>query len=103
MESTCTCLAYSSTLKIETVCSSESSVNIHCTIRRHVPEDSTSDSHHCETPKSHSVRSFRFSLFVISLFCLRLSSAVMIWTVELARKKITQLKYTTTLSLLASL
>jgi hypothetical protein len=35
------CLAYSSTLKMEAICSSETSVYFHRTTRRYMPEDRT--------------------------------------------------------------
>jgi hypothetical protein len=41
MKSTVFCLAYSSTLKIEVMCSSETSVDFQRSKRRYVPEDST--------------------------------------------------------------
>jgi hypothetical protein len=41
----------SSTLKIEAICSSETSVATQQTTRRHIPEDDTLHNHRCEDPK----------------------------------------------------
>jgi hypothetical protein len=41
------CLAYSSTLKMEAICSSETSVGFHGTTRRYIPEDGTAHSDRC--------------------------------------------------------
>jgi hypothetical protein len=46
-----TCLAYSSTLKMEAICSSETSVGTQRTTRRYIPDDSTLN-HRCENLKS---------------------------------------------------
>jgi hypothetical protein len=46
------CLTYS-ILKIEAVCSSETSVDFQQAIRRCIPEDSTHHNHHCENLKSY--------------------------------------------------
>jgi hypothetical protein len=42
------CLAYSSTLKMEVVCSSEMSVDFHQTLQCYTPEDGAAHSHCCE-------------------------------------------------------
>jgi hypothetical protein len=42
----------SSTPKMETICSSETSVAYQQTTRRHIPEDDTLHNHHCENLKS---------------------------------------------------
>jgi hypothetical protein len=41
-----TCLAYSSILKMEAVCSSEMSIYVYRTTQRYIPEDSILHSHH---------------------------------------------------------
>jgi hypothetical protein len=46
------CLAYSSTLKMEAKCSSEVSVDFRRTTRRYTPEDGTLDNHRFESLKS---------------------------------------------------
>jgi hypothetical protein len=46
------CFAYSSTLKIEVTCSSETSVYLQRTTWRHIPEDRTIHNHRCENFKS---------------------------------------------------
>jgi hypothetical protein len=43
----------SSTLKMETICSSETSVASQQTTRRHIPEDDTLHNHRCENLKSY--------------------------------------------------
>jgi hypothetical protein len=43
----------SSTLKMEAICSSETSVETQRTTRRHVPEDDTFHNHRCENLKSY--------------------------------------------------
>jgi hypothetical protein len=50
-------LAYSLSLKMEAVCSSEMSVNLYQTIWRHSPQDSTLHGHRCENHKSHTTES----------------------------------------------
>jgi hypothetical protein len=50
-----TCLVYSSTLKMEAVCSSETLVTFYQTTQRLIPEDSTLHNHCCETPISNTV------------------------------------------------
>jgi hypothetical protein len=49
------CSAYSSTLKMEAICSFETSVEFQRTTRRYIPEDSTLHNHRCETLKSYTV------------------------------------------------
>jgi hypothetical protein len=41
----------SSTLKMEAICSSETSVDTQRTTRRYIPEDGTLHNHHCENLK----------------------------------------------------
>jgi hypothetical protein len=43
----------SSTLKMEAICSSETSVETQRTTRRHILEDDTLHNHHCENLKSY--------------------------------------------------
>jgi hypothetical protein len=43
----------SSTLKMEAICSSETSVATQQTTRRHIPEDDTLHNHRCENLKSY--------------------------------------------------
>jgi hypothetical protein len=47
------CTAYSSTLKMEVIRSSETSVDFQRTTGRYIPEDSTLHSHRCEHFKSY--------------------------------------------------
>jgi hypothetical protein len=47
------CLAYSSTLKIEATCSSETSVDFQWTTRRYIPENRTLQNRRCENLRSH--------------------------------------------------
>jgi hypothetical protein len=49
------CLAYSSTLKMEEVCSPETPVNFYQTTHHHTAEDSILHSHRRETTKSNKV------------------------------------------------
>jgi hypothetical protein len=46
-------LAYSSTLKKEAICSSETSVEFERTTQRYIPEDSTAHNHRCDNLKSY--------------------------------------------------
>jgi hypothetical protein len=46
------CSDYSSTFKMEAICSSETSVDLHWITRRYIPEDSTLHNHRCENLKS---------------------------------------------------
>jgi hypothetical protein len=41
------------TLKMEAICSSETSVETQQTTRRHIPEDDSLHNHHCENLKSY--------------------------------------------------
>jgi hypothetical protein len=47
------CSAYSSTLKMETILSSEMVVDFQWTTQHYIPEDSTFHNHHCENLKSY--------------------------------------------------
>jgi hypothetical protein len=47
------CVAYSSALKMEATCSSETSVNFHRTARSYIPEDRILNNHCCENLKSY--------------------------------------------------
>jgi hypothetical protein len=47
------CLTYSSTLKMETKCSSEMSVEYQRTTQRYIPEDITLHNHRCENLNSY--------------------------------------------------
>jgi hypothetical protein len=44
-------LAYSSTLKVEAICSPETSVEFQRTTRRYIPEERTINNHRCENLK----------------------------------------------------
>jgi hypothetical protein len=48
------CWAYSSTLNMEAICSSETSVDVQWTTRRYIPEDGTLHNHRCENPKFYT-------------------------------------------------
>jgi hypothetical protein len=52
-------LAYSSTLKMEAICSSETSVDVHRNARRYIPEDRALHNHRCNNLKS-SISFFDF-------------------------------------------
>jgi hypothetical protein len=54
------CWNYFSTLKMEVICSSETSVATQQTTRHHIPEDDTLHNHRCENLKSHVVSYRRF-------------------------------------------
>jgi hypothetical protein len=58
------CSAYSSTLKMEATCSSETSVDFHRTTRSYIPEVRTFHNHRCENLKSYNGREVRKSQFV---------------------------------------
>jgi hypothetical protein len=45
----------SSTLKMEAICSSETSVETQRTMRPHIPEDDTLHNHRCENLKSYMI------------------------------------------------
>jgi hypothetical protein len=49
------CLAYSLTLKVETIRSSETSIDFQRTERRYIPDDSTLYNHRCEYLKSYKL------------------------------------------------
>jgi hypothetical protein len=46
-------LDFSSTLKMEALCSSETPIATQRTTRRHIPEDDTLHNHRCENLKSY--------------------------------------------------
>jgi hypothetical protein len=48
-------LDFSSTLKMEALCSSETSGATQRTTRRHIPEDDTLHNHRCENLKSYNI------------------------------------------------
>jgi hypothetical protein len=50
------CSAFSSTLKMEAICSSETSVDFQRTTRRYTPEDSTLYNNRCENLKSYAFK-----------------------------------------------
>jgi hypothetical protein len=54
------CLAYSSTLKMEATCSSETMVDFHRTTRRYIPEYWLLHNHRCENLKSCIIFPFCF-------------------------------------------
>jgi hypothetical protein len=49
------CKAYYSTLEMEAICSSETSVDFQRATLRYIPEDSALHSHRCENLKSYIV------------------------------------------------
>jgi hypothetical protein len=51
----------SSTLKMEAICSSETSVATQQTTRPHIPEDDTLYNHRCENLKSYTLEKIKFS------------------------------------------
>jgi hypothetical protein len=59
------CLAYSSTLKMESICSSKMLVDVQQTTQRYIPEDRTLHNHNSETLKS-SITGHCFTFFVIT-------------------------------------
>jgi hypothetical protein len=72
------CLAYSSTLKMEATCSSETSADFQRTTRRYISEDRTVHNHGCENLKSYTFqfpyRSVRVYDFVVYL------TTLLVWT-----------------------
>jgi hypothetical protein len=50
------CSAYSSALKMEAICSSETSVETQRTTRRYIPEDGTLHNHRCENLNSYTIK-----------------------------------------------
>jgi hypothetical protein len=50
------CSAYSSTLKMEAIFSSETSAETRRTTRRHIPEDDSLHNHRCENLKSYNMK-----------------------------------------------
>jgi hypothetical protein len=52
------CLAYSSTLKMEATCSSGTSVDFQRTARRYIPEDRTLHGHRCESLESYRLHTY---------------------------------------------
>jgi hypothetical protein len=57
------CLAYSSTLKLETTCSPETSVDFQRTTRHFIPEDKTLHNYRCE-----NLRSYLFKIYLNTVF-----------------------------------
>jgi hypothetical protein len=55
-------VAYSFALKMETICSSETSVDFYRTIRRYIPEDYSPHSHRCENLTSNTMFRHAFNL-----------------------------------------
>jgi hypothetical protein len=53
--------SYSSTLKMEAICSSETSLDTQRTTRRYIPEDGTLHNHRCENLKSYMVMKLQIS------------------------------------------
>jgi hypothetical protein len=51
-------LAHSSTLKMEAICSVETTVDFQQTTRRYIPEDRTLRNHRCNNPKSYIIHSW---------------------------------------------
>jgi hypothetical protein len=49
------CMAYSSTLKMEVTCSSETLVHVPLNTECHIPEDRTIHNHRCENLKSYNI------------------------------------------------
>jgi hypothetical protein len=62
--------AYLSTLKMNAICSSETSVGTQRTTRRYIPEDGTLHNHRCENLKSYyiSLEHYKVLNFSCSLF-----------------------------------
>jgi hypothetical protein len=71
------CSAYSSTLKMEAICSSETSVDFQRTTRRYIPEDSNIYNHRCENLKSYKHEHVLKSCYlnVLSLYANNLNVA----------------------------
>jgi hypothetical protein len=63
----------SSTLKMEAICSSETSVETQRTTRRHIPEDDTLHNHGCENLKFYNRIFLCFSceLFLITVVIIK--------------------------------
>jgi hypothetical protein len=59
------CSTYSSTLKMEAICSSETSVDSQRTKRRYIPEDSTLHNRRCENPRCFCIYLFSRFIFVM--------------------------------------
>jgi hypothetical protein len=65
-----------STLKMEAICSSETSADTKRTTRRHIPEDDTLNNHRCETLKSYeSISDCREQSRIILLLIYKLSAS----------------------------
>jgi hypothetical protein len=63
------------TLKMEAICSSETSVATHQTTRRHIPEDDTLHNHRCENLKSYILSTNFYFLFFYNSSILPFHSA----------------------------
>jgi hypothetical protein len=61
------CLAYSSTQKLELICSSEMSVNVPRATRRYIPEDMILHNNRCENLQSYTVFFLMLRTSVLSL------------------------------------
>jgi hypothetical protein len=65
------CLAFSSTLKMEAISSSETSVDFHRATRRYIPEDIILHDHRCENLKLFLVARSQVKRKGVSILCLR--------------------------------
>jgi hypothetical protein len=79
------CSAYFSTMKMEAICSSETSVDFQRTTRRHTPEDSTLHYHRCENLKSYKlyIHVFMGHRYDYNVYCTRRSKGSVIWSYRL--------------------
>jgi hypothetical protein len=75
--------ATSSTLQMEAMCSSETSVGTQRTKRRHMPEDDTLHNHRCEHLKSYKVITLLTVIFVMSAHTLfRKKGIIILYTLR---------------------
>jgi hypothetical protein len=61
------CLAYSSTLKMEITYSSETSISFQRTVRRYIQEDRNIYNHRCENLKSYIAYLYEGTNFIITV------------------------------------
>jgi hypothetical protein len=77
-------LAYSSILKMEEICSSETSVDTQRSRLRYIPEDGTLHNHRCENLKSYALRCvWRLYPFICPVYFLRNYSRLTTWIILL--------------------
>jgi hypothetical protein len=82
------CLTYSSTLKMEATCSSETSVDFQRTTRPYIPDNRTHHNHRCENLRSYKIH--KYVIVTVVLYGCKTSSLTLSEDIDLGCEQVAE-------------